>query len=54
MISRMRSSMALTLVGVKPLPTSERIRVWSGGSRARKDMTLWASGLKALGSSDTP
>ena len=53
-ISRMWSSIWATLDGVKPLPTSERIRVWRGGSRARKDMNLWASGPKALGSSETP
>ena len=53
-MDRMCSSIWATLDGVNPLPTSERIRVWRGGSRARKDMNLWASGPKALGSRDTP
>ncbi len=53
-IWRTRSSIAPTLVGVNPLPTSERILVCLGGSSARKDMVRWASGLKALGSRDTP
>ncbi len=51
---RMSCSIWATLVGVNPLPTSERIRVWRGGSRARNDMNRWASGPKALGSRDTP
>ena len=53
-ISRMRTSMAFTLEGVKPLPTSDRMRVCFGGSRARKDIVRCASGPKALGSSETP
>ena len=53
-MARMSASIAATLDGVKPLPTSERMRVCRGGSRARNDMNLWASGPKALGSSETP
>ena len=53
-MARIRSSIWATLDGVKPLPTSERIRVCRGGSRARNDITLWASGPKALGSRETP
>ena len=53
-MARIRSSIWATFDGVNPLPTSERIRVWRGGSRARNDITLWASGPKALGSRETP
>ena len=53
-MARISSSIWATFEGVKPLPTSERIRVCLGGSRARKDMNLWASGPKALGSRETP
>ena len=53
-ISRMRSSSRATVLGVNALFTSVRIRVWSGGSRARNDMVLCASGPKAAGSRDTP
>ncbi len=37
-ISRIRSSIAATLVGVNPLPTSDRMRVCRGGSMAKNDM----------------
>ena len=50
----MRGSMAFTLDGVKPLPTSDRMRVCLGGSRARNDIVRWASGPKAAGSRETP
>ncbi len=51
---RMRGSSSATRRGVKLLPTSERSRVWPGGSMARNDIDRWAWGPKAAGSSDTP
>ena len=38
------ASSSATRRAVKALDTSERIRVWRGGSMARNDMARWASG----------
>ena len=53
-ICRIRSSSRATVRGLNALFTRVRMRVWSGGSRARKDIVLCASGPKAAGSSETP
>ena len=50
----MSGSSSRTRRGVKPLETRDRIRVWSGGSIPRNDITLWASGPQALLSMVTP
>jgi hypothetical protein len=40
--------------GVKPFDTRVRSRRCAGSSRARKDITLCASKVREIGSSDTP